>query len=87
MFYRIHSSIINIFKKNPLQIDHGLIEEYLDLAEKSPFALANCIKSTEQIPKDDISNGMWKPFVLISKPSPSFLVRYTMIRFLLSLIS
>ena len=57
MFYRIHASIINIFLQNPDSIDYDLIEEYLDRAEKSPFALGVNIKNTEKISKDEPSQG------------------------------
>ena len=57
MFYRIHASIINIFLQNPDHIDYDLIEEYLDRAEKSPFALGVNFKSTEKISKDEPSQG------------------------------
>jgi len=58
MFYRIHASIINIFLQNPDHIDYDLIEEYLDRAEKSPFALGVNFKSTEKISKDEPSQDI-----------------------------
>ena len=60
MFYRMHASIINIFLKNPDNIDYNLIEDYLDRAEKSPFASGINIKNTDKISKDDPSLGMLK---------------------------
>ena len=63
MFYRMHASIINIFMKNPKNIDYNLLENYLDSAEKSPFALGISFKNTEKISKDETSLGMLLIFI------------------------
>ena len=64
MFYRMHASIINIFLKNPDKIDYALIEDYLDRAEKSPFAVGVNIKSTDKVSKEEPSVG--KLFTLVN---------------------
>ena len=53
----MHASVINIFQKNPGNIDYNLIEEYLTKAETSPFALGVNKKSTEKISKEDSATG------------------------------